>query len=51
MRAAGKDGTKLFGTSRCMAYTRSLCADFKHSWVNAEAMLMKCFVGYFVGEP
>ncbi|CAG8666179.1 3382_t:CDS:2, partial [Dentiscutata heterogama] len=35
MRAAGKDGTKLF-------------MDI-HSWVNYDLMLDKCFVGFLVG--
>lgn len=56
MRAAGKDGTKLFGM---LAITRgeaflltitSSSSDFKHSWVNVEAMLLKCFVGYYIGD-
>jgi len=36
MRAVGKDGTKLF--------------EFKHSWVNAEALLSSCLVGFIVPE-
>ncbi|KAJ1662407.1 hypothetical protein IW140_005907 [Coemansia sp. RSA 1813] len=37
MRAAGKDGTKLFMET--------------HSWVNAERMLRECLVGFVVREP
>lgn len=36
MRVAGRDGTKLF------TYT--------HAWVNAEHMLGKCLVGFYVPE-
>jgi len=37
MRAAGRDGTKLFAAT--------------HGWVNAEFMLDNCMVGFLVPEP
>jgi cytochrome b involved in lipid metabolism len=36
MRAAGRDGSKLFGEV--------------HPWVNYEGMLQACLVGIYVGE-
>ncbi|KAI0027545.1 cytochrome b5-like heme/steroid binding domain-containing protein, partial [Vararia minispora EC-137] len=37
MRAAGRDGTKLFALT--------------HSWVNVDYMLDACFIGFLVPEP
>lgn len=37
MRAAGRDGTKLFATT--------------HGWVNVDFMLDACLVGFLVSEP
>ncbi|EJU05132.1 cytochrome b5 [Dacryopinax primogenitus] len=37
LRVAGKDGTRLFVHS--------------HEWINVEAMMDECFVGYLVPEP
>ena len=57
MRAAGRDGTKLFGTSsrnirikHALLKPPSLPAA-THGWVNAEFMLDNCMVGFLVPEP
>lgn len=58
MRAAGRDGTKLFGlymfkkksTQKRNRSHISLTAT-THGWVNVDFMLDACLVGFLVPEP
>ncbi|KZP00346.1 cytochrome b5, partial [Calocera viscosa TUFC12733] len=54
IKVAGKDGTRLFGgflsPLQCMR-TADVCAVHSHEWVNIEAMMDECFVGFLVPEP
>lgn len=45
----GRDGTKLF--SIFSSHDRGLMVVEFHAWVNAEAMLDKCLIGFLVPEP
>ena len=57
MRAAGRDGTKLFGLY--ILSTRLLKKNNRshaliattHGWVNVDFMLDACLVGFLVPEP
>ena len=57
MRVAGRDGTKLFGTSSRNIHIKDalpkppLLPAATHGWVNAEYMLDNCMVGFLVPEP
>lgn len=54
MRVAGRDGTKLFGTSSPVFVLRglTLCdVASTHAWVNVDFMLDACLVGFLVPEP
>ena len=58
MRVAGRDGTKLYGTSRVYFFFSSTDRRLihlspialTHGWVNAEMMLDNCMVGLLVPE-
>jgi cytochrome b involved in lipid metabolism len=55
MRAAGRDGTKLFSAFHShpcvIVITHQSPPVTTHSWVNIEFMLDACLVGFLVSEP
>ena len=57
MRAAGRDGTKLFSAQYLLYHNMSFSdrprfiSVATHSWVNLEFMLDACLVGFLVQEP
>ena len=54
MRAAGRDGTKLFGLSYQPPLVKNGSHVFiatTHGWVNVDFMLDACLVGFLVPEP
>ncbi|KAI9066247.1 hypothetical protein FKP32DRAFT_1589753 [Trametes sanguinea] len=56
MRVAGRDGTRLFGTSASTSQVNHIHelnappTALTHAWVNADLMLDECLVGFMVSE-
>ncbi len=58
MKGAGRDGTKLYGNAEIVLILITLIginlllgsADKFHPWVNGEALLEKCLIGFVIHD-